>query len=91
MVLSLGTAISILTGISYLWIIPGASEAMHFMMLSFILFCILVAGMVIVSLLDTTEEERQPMRVAEGRTSRGVIISWIVLAIVMVGLYIFFN
>lgn len=91
MVLSLGTALSILTGISYLWIIPGASEAMHFMMLSFILFCILVAGMVIVSLLDTTEEERQPMRVAEGRTSRGVIISWIVLAIVMVGLYIFFN
>lgn len=91
MVLSLGTALSILTGISYLWIFPGASEAMHFMMLSFILFCILVAGMVIVSLLDTTEEERQPMRVAEGRTSRGVIISWIVLAIVMVGLYIFFN
>lgn len=34
--LSLGTILSISTGICYLWVIPGASEAMHFMMLSFI-------------------------------------------------------
>ncbi|MGM9714164.1 MAG: sodium/solute symporter [Prevotella sp.] len=90
-VLSTGTAISILTGISYLWIIPGASEAMHFMMLSFIIFCILIFGMVLVTTLDSTKENRQPMHVAEGKTSRGVIVSWIILAIVMVGLYIFFN
>lgn len=91
MALSLGTGISILTGINYLWIIPGASEHLHFMMLSFILFCILIVGMIITSLVGPADGKKPPMQVVKADTSLGVKISWALLAVVMVGLYIFFN
>lgn len=89
--LSLGTILSITTGICYLWIIPGASEAMHFMMLSFILFCVLLVMMVTISAFDKTHEERHAMKVIDEKTSMAVKLSWVLLVIVMVGLYIFFN
>lgn len=91
LVLSFGTFLSISSGICYLWIVPGATEALHFMMLSFIIFCLLIIMMVCVSLLDMQQEERHAMKVIDEQTSRGVIISWILLVLVMVGLYIFFN
>lgn len=91
LVLSLGTIFCISTGICYLWIIPGATEAMHFMMLSFILFCVLVIMMIVVSAFDKTAEEHRAMQVVKEKTSFGVIVSWIALVVVMIGLYIFFN
>ncbi len=91
LVLSFGTIVSISAGICYLWIIPGASESLHFMMLSFIIFCTLLLMMFFVSIFDMTHEERRPMHIVKERTSAGVLISWVVLAVVMVGLYIFFN
>lgn len=62
LVLSLGTIFCISTGVCYLWIIPGATEAMHFMMLSFILFCVLIVMMIVVSLFDKTAIEAKAMR-----------------------------
>lgn len=91
LVLSFGTIVSISTGICYLWIIPGASEAMHFMMLSFVLFCVLLMMMFFVSIFDVTKEEKHAMKVVEENTSVAVKLSWLLLIIVMIGLYIFFN
>lgn len=91
LVLSLGTIASITTGICYLWIIPGASEVMHFMMLSFILFCLLIVMMVLVSFFDKQKEERKAMQVINEKTSLGVKLAWSLLVIVMIGLYVFFN
>lgn len=91
LVLSLGTIFCISTGVCYLWIIPGATEAMHFMMLSFILFCVLIVMMIVVSLFDKTAIEAKAMRKVDEKTSKSVIVSWIALVAVMVGLYIFFN
>lgn len=91
LVLSLGTIFCISTGVCYLWIIPGATEAMHFMMLSFILFCVLIIMMIVVSIFDKTAVKGHAMKAVDEKTSYGVIVSWIALVVVMIGLYIFFN
>ncbi|MCD8290956.1 MAG: Na+/glucose cotransporter, partial [Prevotella sp.] len=78
-------------GILYLWIIPGATEHIHFMMLSFCIFVVLVLAMVIVSLTDKEPTvNSQIVKMCE-KPKRGVIIAWSLLAIVMISLYIFFN
>lgn len=91
LVLSLGTVLSITTGICYLWIIPGASEQLHFMMLSFLLFCFLIALMLCVSCYDKSSVKKQAMRVVNEKTSAAVKLSWMSLVIIMICLYIFFN
>ena len=91
MTLTLGTIFSIGVGILYLWVIPDAAEYIHFMMLSFYIFVAIIVSMVVVSMLDKTGEERQPMAVINEKPSKGVIIGWVLLSVVMVGLYLFFN
>ena len=91
MTLTLGTIFSIGVGILYLWVIPDAAEYIHFMMLSFYIFVVIIVSMVVVSMLDKTGEERQPMAVINEKPSKGVIIGWVLLSVVMVGLYLFFN
>jgi SSS family solute:Na+ symporter len=61
------------------------------MMLSFWIFVIIAAAMVIVSLLDKTEQQVSYMQKLVEPASRGVKIAWTLLVIVMIGLYIFFN
>ena len=90
-ILTFGTIFSIGSGILYLWIIPGASQAIHFMMLSFYIFVILIISMVVISLADKAAAERPAMAVIREKPSLGVRIGWIALAIVMIGLYVFFN
>lgn len=90
-ILTFGTIFSIGCGILYLWIIPDAAEHVHFMMLSFIIFVVLVISMVVISYVDKAAEKREPMAVVKEKTSMGVIAAWVLLAVVMVGLYIFFN
>lgn len=90
-ILSLGTLLSIGCGVLYLWVIPGAAEHVHFMMLSFLIFVALVLIMVAVSLADRAAVERRSMAVIRSRMSLGAKIGWISLAIVMISLYIFFN
>lgn len=91
LVLSLGTLLSIATGVCYLWVIPNAAEHVHFMMLSFYIFCALIIMMIAVSMADKNKTVRPAMCVAKEKTSIGVKVSWIILAAVMIGLYIFFN
>jgi SSS family solute:Na+ symporter len=63
----------------------------HFMLLSFYLFVILVVSMVIISLTDDDKTPYEiPAPVKEG-WSRLAVALWIVLAVVMIGLYVFFN
>lgn len=90
-VLTFGTVFSIGCGVLYLWIIPGATEQIHFMMLSFFIFVALILGMVVISILDKSEANRTPMTVVKSKMAISVKVAWIALAIVMVGLYIFFN
>jgi SSS family solute:Na+ symporter len=61
------------------------------MMLSFELFVILVVAMVLISLTDKDKTEYKiPEPIHEG-WSKLAISLWIALAIVMIGLYVYFN
>lgn len=88
-VLTAGTLFSIGTGIIYLWVVNG-NQYMHFGMLSFLIFCVLIAVMVIASLIDK-DEQHDAMQKVEGKTSIGTIVAWMLLSAVMISFYVFFN
>lgn len=90
-VLTFGTIFSIGCGVLYLWVIPNATEHVHFMMLSFLIFVVLILTMVAISFMDKATAERAPMTVIKNKMSVGVQMAWLSLAIVMIGLYAFFN
>ena len=90
-ILTFGTIFSIGCGILYLWVIPNATHHIHFMMLSFLIFTVLIISMVAISYTDRTVTERRPMAVIKNRMSLSVQMAWIMLAIVMIRLYVFFN
>ncbi|RNL52215.1 sodium:solute symporter family transporter [Pedobacter jejuensis] len=94
--LSVGSIMSLGTGITYLWILPSSEYTFwpHYLMLSFFIFAGLLIIAVLISLLDRTpsiytinEEHQSNIE----KPDRAVWISWIALAVVMVALYIFFN
>ena len=89
--LTFGTIFSIGTGVLYLWIIPGATEAVHFMLLSFYIFVLLVISMVVVSLYNKKATVSPEIVKLIERPQRMVVVGWTLLAIVMIGLYVFFN
>lgn len=89
--LTLGTLFSIGTGVLYLWVIPGASDKLHFMMLSFYIFVALIIAMVVISFTDKHYGESVEIAKINEPVHRGVIIAWVALAVVMVSLYFFFN
>jgi len=90
--LTVGTAFCLIVGILYLW--PPEWLQLpwpHFMLLSFELFVILVVAMVIISLTDRDKTEYEiPAPIHESQSKLAVGL-WIALAIVMIGLYIYFN
>ncbi|RNL89149.1 Na+/glucose cotransporter [Sinomicrobium pectinilyticum] len=93
-VLTLGTALSIATGVCYLWIFPAETHDFwpHFLLLSFYIFLALSAMMIIVSLADnndtgTTLREDLPATAMSGT----VCWLWAALAVIMAGLYLLFN
>lgn len=90
-ILTFGTIFSIGCGVLYLWIIPQATEHIHFMMLSFLIFVVLVVTMVVISYADKAVIERRPMAVIESKLSLSTKMAWLLLAVVMISLYIFFN
>ena len=89
--LTFGTIFSIGTGVLYLWIIPGATEAVHFMLLSFYIFVLLVISMVVVSLCNKKAAVSAEIVKLIEHPQRMVVVGWTLLAIVMIGLYVFFN
>jgi SSS family solute:Na+ symporter len=90
--LTVGTAFCLVVGILYLWPPQWLQfQWPHFMLLSFELFAVLVACMVLISLIDSDKKRYEiPAPIHEG-WSRLAVVLWTALAVVMVGLYIFFN
>ena len=90
--LTVGTAFCLVVGILYLWPPQWLQfQWPHFMLLSFELFVVLVACMVLISLTDSDKKHYEiPAPIHEG-WSRLAVVLWTALAVVMVGLYIFFN
>ncbi|MBQ9678459.1 MAG: sodium:solute symporter [Prevotella sp.] len=90
--LTVGTIFCLTVGILYLWPPEWLQFPWpHFMLLSFELFVILVASMVVISLTDkdkTVYEIPAPVHENQSRLAIGL---WIALAVVMIGLYIYFN
>ena len=85
---------SIGVGILYLWVLPAEQYDFwpHFMMLSFYIFIIIAAAMVIVSLTDKTDrQEAAVINLQPSRPSLDVRVGWVLLAAVMVVLYVIFN
>ncbi|WP_455585389.1 sodium:solute symporter [Bacteroides sp.] len=92
--LTAGTVFSIGVGILYLWVLPAGEYSFwpHFMMLSFYLFVIIGVGMVLISLFDKRSQGHAlDIRKVMEKPSKGVVAAWILLAVVMIGLYLFFN
>ncbi|UYQ95536.1 sodium/solute symporter [Chitinophaga horti] len=92
--LSWGSAISLGTGICYLWIFPKDQYPQwpHYLLLSFYIFVVLLLLAVLISRLG------QPAPAPVGNTAamlkkptRLVWTVWIALIVVMISLYIFFN
>lgn len=62
------------------------------MMLSFYLFVVISAGMILVSLLDKRRQEcTLNMKKVMEKPAKSVILTWTLLTIIMIGLYLFFN
>jgi len=94
MALTFGTAFSMGVGILYLWVFPAEKYTAwpHFMMLSFYLFVVISAGMILVSLLDKRRQEcTLNMKKVMEKPAKSVILTWTLLTIIMIGLYLFFN
>ena len=94
MALTFGTVFSIGIGILYLWVFPAETYSVwpHFMLLSFYLFMLIAAAMVVVSLLDRNSISQDILDYGQiKRPSRVVVILWTILIAVMIGLYCFFN
>lgn len=94
--LTFGTLFSLGVGVTYLFVLPkelitSFHPWSHFMFLSFAIFVVLVIAMIIISLLDKDRRESPAMKVVKEKTSLSVIIGWVLLAVVMASLYIFFN
>jgi SSS family solute:Na+ symporter len=87
-VLTLGTIFSIGTGI--LFYNKLIFNGLHFLYVSFIIFVILGIYVFVYSLIDKksihTKIDYKPIKI-----DRSVKIAWIVLIILMIGLYLFFN
>lgn len=94
--LTFGTMFSIGIGITYLFVAPrelivALHPWSHFMFLSFAIFVVLVLMMVIVSLFDKDRRLASPIKVVSEKVAPSVVAAWVALAVVMIGLYVFFN
>ena len=90
--LTIGTAFCLIVGVLYLWPPEWLSFPWpHFMLLSFELFVILAVSMVILSLTDKDPKQYSiPAPIREGWSKLAVTL-WLILAIVMISLYVYFN
>ena len=97
--LTVGTAFCLVVGVLYLWppewltswLAQSGTALPHFMLLSFYLFVILVVAMAVLSLTDRTATQYEIPAPVREQQSRLAVVLWIALAVVMVGLYVYFN
>lgn len=93
-VLSAGTLISFTVAVFYLWIFPARDYPQwpHFLLLSFYIFCVLIMLGMLISFTDKKTNHSAAILIAStGKTSKQVLIWWLVLALVMISFYIIFN
>ena len=89
-----GTIFSIGTGILYLWVFPADVYTAwpHFMLLSFYIFVVIGIAMALISVCSKEKQDNAlNIEIIEEKTYPSVIFAWALLAIVMVGLYVYFN
>lgn len=92
-----GGIMSIIVGIAYFSDFPHAGFWPNFLILSFYMFLILLALMLTVSLFTKHVPEKALPSLSESHTkdeihsTKKIWRLWIILAIIMIGLYIFFN
>ncbi|MBD0823758.1 sodium:solute symporter [Aestuariibaculum marinum] len=95
LVLTLGTVLSLGVGVLYLWVFPnGEYPWPHFLLLSFYIFVALCAMVVVISLADKTVQDNHDELLTinpKARPDKQVKMLWVLLTIVMVLLYIYFN
>ncbi len=94
--ISVGTIISIGTGIMYLWVFPPEAYDFwpHYLLLSFFIFVFIAITTWLVAIYDRKKGGRDENILEYGnlpKPSRKVWIAWIILIIFMVGMYILFN
>ena len=95
-ILSFGSAFSLGVGSIYLWVLPPDKYAFwpHYLLLSFYIFAFLFVAAIIISLLDRSAVVADTTHSDMARTikpTKRVWLSWLLLTIVMIALYIFFN
>lgn len=95
-ILTIGTLISLLTGVLYLWVFPIKKYNFwpHFLLLSFYIFIILSVLLFIISLYDKNNlnaEQNFFSSNNEYTISKKALIKWIFLIITMIILYFIFN
>ena len=89
--LTWGTAFSFTIGILYLWVLPS-DKWPHFMMLSFLIFVVISAAMIVISLLERKAVSQDTLDFgALPKTSKTVWAVWVALIAVMLSLYLIFN
>jgi SSS family solute:Na+ symporter len=92
--LSFGTVFSMGTGIVYLFVFPGWEMWPHFLLLSFFIFVIIAFLTWLIVVLDKNSkaESMQTMKFVDlPKPGKQVWTLWILLIIVMIGMYIIFN
>jgi SSS family solute:Na+ symporter len=93
-VLTYGTAFCLSIAVLYWWVFPVEKYHFwpHFMLMSFYLFILLAAVVLVLSRLDKNAVDQNTLGTeALPKTSRVVKISWAALVVVMISLYLFFN
>lgn len=94
-VLTFGTVISLGTGVLYLWVFPnGTYNWPHFLLLSFYIFVALSILAFIITIIDKNGQKDHQALLKIDPTAKPdfqVKILWVLLTIVMIALYIFFN
>jgi SSS family solute:Na+ symporter len=94
-ILSAGTIFSFTIGVLYLWVFPAKQYAFwpHFLLLSFYIFVLLLLAGMLISWLDKRGQAQTNTLDygVLGKPAKKVWISWIILIITMITLYIVFN
>lgn len=94
-ILLFGTCLSLVVGVLYLWVFPASDYFFwpHFLMLSFYLFVFLSILIIVISFLDKSNDKfvSTLSHVALPRLSQRVRLLWVMLFLVMIGLYFLFN
>ncbi len=89
--LTAGTAFCLAIGIAYYLTMDKWALWPHFMMLSFLLFVLLIAVMVAVSLFGRQDTKETVTTKEPTAYSPSVVMLWILLFVVMISLYVVFN